>query len=77
MKNINLQKEWKIILKEVHDKPKCKTPYPKEVVRIRRLLLFAEVFLGKIGNKDNILLNTELYQKTMVEYRRQKLHLMI
>lgn len=45
--NINLQKEWKKIIKEVHDKPKDKTPYPKKVVSARDLLLFAQLFLEK------------------------------
>lgn len=77
MKTTNLKKEWKRIFQEVHDKPKCKTPYPKEVVRMRDLLLFAEVLLEKIGNNENILLNSELYKKIMPEYRRQKLYLKI
>ena len=73
MKTINLQKEWKKIIQEIHDKPKCQAPYPKQVVFTRRLLLFAEVFLEKIGNKENIPFNSELYQKVMAEYYRQKL----
>jgi len=72
-----LQKEWEKIIKEVHDKPKCRTPYPKQVVLVRELLLFAEVFLAKIENKDNILFNSEVYQKVMAEYYRQKLCLKI
>lgn len=77
MKTINLQKEWKKITKEVHNKPKCKTPYPKKVVSVRDLLLFAQVLLEKIGNRENILFNTELYQKIMAGYYRQKSSLRI
>lgn len=77
MKTINLQKEWRRIIKEIHDKPRHKTPYPKKVVRVRDLLLFAEVLLGKIGNKEDVLLNSELYEKIMVEYYRRKLSLRI
>lgn len=72
MNKINLQKEWEKIAKEVHDKPKCMVPYPKEVVFERRLILFAQAFLEKIGNKDNVPFNSELYQKVMSEYYRQK-----
>lgn len=72
MRKINLQKEWENIIKEVRDKPKCKTPYPKEVVFRRRLLLFAQIFLEKIGNKEDVSFNNELYGKVMNEYYRQK-----
>ena len=72
MNKINLQKEWEKIVKEVREKPKCRVPYPKEVVFARRLILFAQVLLEKIGNKDNVSFNSELYQKVMAEYYRQK-----
>ncbi len=72
-----LQKEWKKIIKEVHDRPNCKIAYPKQVVFIRRLLLFAEVLLEKIENKENVLFNSVLYQRVMAEYYRQKLCLKI
>lgn len=72
MNNLNFKKEWKRIIKEVHDKPKCQTPYPKRVVFVRDLLLFAEVLLEKIGNKEDALFNTIIYQKIMAEYFRQK-----
>lgn len=77
MTTLNLQKEWKSIVKEVHDKPKCATPYPKDVAQMRDLLLFAQVFLGKIGNNENVPFNTIVYQKIMAEYYRQKLSLEI
>jgi len=72
-----LQKEWKKIISEVHDKPKCQTPYPSEVVRVRELLLFAEVILGKIETRDKVTFHEELYEKIMPEYYRQKLCLKI
>lgn len=72
MSTVNLQKEWRNIAKEIHDKPKCQTPYPKEIVFMRRLLLFAQIFLEKVGDKNNVPFNSELYQKVMAEYYRQK-----
>ena len=72
MSTINLQKEWERIIKEVRDKPKCRVPYPKQVISMRDLLLFAEVLLAKIGNKEDALFNTIIYQKIMTEYYRQK-----
>jgi len=67
-----LQKEWNKIITEVHDRPKCRTPYPQEVVLARELLLLAQVLLGKLEDKENVLFNSELYQKTITEYYRQK-----
>lgn len=72
MNSINLQNEWKRIVKEVHDKPKCATPYPKDVVQMRDLLLFVQVFLEKIGNKENVLFNTIICRKIIAEYSHQK-----
>lgn len=72
-----LHKEWKKIIREVHDKPKCITPYPKKIVFVRELLLFAQVILGKLEDKENVLFNSELYQKIMTEYYRQKAWLKI
>ena len=67
-----LQKEWNKIITEVHDKPECITPYPEKVVFVRELLLLAQVLLGKLEDKENVLFNSELYQKTVTEYYRQK-----
>ncbi len=65
-----LQKEWKKVIKEIHGAPKCEVPYPKQAVFARELLLFAQVYLSKIKNKENILFNSELYQKIMKEFYR-------
>ena len=72
-----IQKEWGKIIKETHSKPKCSIPYPKQVVFARGLLIFAQALLDKIENKQNILFNSELYQKIITEYYRQKLCLKI
>jgi len=77
MNKKQLQKEWDRIIKEVHDKPKCRTPYPKQVVLVRELLLLAQVILEKLEDKENVLFNSELYQKTITEYYRQKAWLKI
>lgn len=77
MKVINLKKEWKRVFNAVHDKPKCKSPYLKEVAQMRDLLLFAQVLLEKIDNRENIPLNSELYPKVMKEYFRQKSELRV
>lgn len=71
------QKEWDKIITEIHDKPKCRTPYPERVVFVRGLLLFAQVLLGKLEDKENVLLNSALCQKTVTEYYRQKAWLKI
>lgn len=66
--------EFKRITKEVHDKPKCKTPYPKNIVRIRELLLFAEVelsnILGAKKDKDKKLeaFHIDLYKTIIKQY---------
>lgn len=67
-----IQKEWRKIVKEVHDKPKYMTHYSKKVVFVRELLLIAKVFLAKIEREDNLPLNNDLYQRVMSEYYRQK-----
>ena len=44
---INAKREWEIIKFETHyNKPKINGPYPKDVVRRRELLLFAQCFLA-------------------------------
>ncbi|MBU3925514.1 MAG: hypothetical protein V1732_05475 [Patescibacteria group bacterium] len=72
MKAGQLKKEWNKIIKEVHDKPKCKTPYSRQIVFIREQLLFAEILLGKIEKRENSSLNNSLYKIIMAEYYSQK-----
>jgi len=61
-----IQKGWeRIRLETLENKPKIEGSYPKGVTRMRELLLFAQVALGKIGAGENIALNEKLYQKTM------------
>lgn len=72
-----LQKEWVKIIKEVHNKPKCQTPYPSKIVMARELLLIAQIILQKIENGQQIRFHEEIYNKTMNEYNRQKLCLKI
>ena len=72
-----LQKEWKRIIKEVHNKPKCQSPYPIEVVRVRELLLYAEVILGEIETVDKPAFYEELYEKIILKYYQQKICLRI
>lgn len=67
-----LQKEWNKVIKEVHCKPKCQSPFPNPVARARELLLFAEVALAKIENDGKPEFYQELYKKIMPEYYRQK-----
>ncbi len=57
MKKINVIKQWDVIKRELFiNKPK-KTPYLKNVVRKRELLLFAQCFLSDyeaaINNEKN------------------------
>lgn len=77
MNKKHLKKEWKLVLEEIHTKPKCRTPYPKQVVSMRELLLCMEVHLGNIGNNENILFNSTNYKLIKDEYFRQKLLLRV
>lgn len=72
-----LQKEWKRIIPEVHNKPKIKTPYPKKVVSARELLLIAQAILQKIENRQQMRFHEGIYNKVMKEYNIQKLCLKI
>lgn len=67
-----LEKEWNKIIQEVHNKPKCGTPYPPQVVFLKELLLFAGALLGKIGRRENLSPNNSLYKKIMMEYYKRK-----
>lgn len=72
-----LHKEWKRIIQEVHNKPKCRTPYPKKVVMARELLLIAQMALQKMENKQRTQFYEGAYNKTMKKYYWQKLCLKI
>ncbi|MDD5144856.1 MAG: hypothetical protein PHW72_01910 [Candidatus Pacebacteria bacterium] len=67
----NFQKEWQKISSETHEGPEYKPPYPKRTILTRELLLCAQVILGKIENKEEILFNNALYEKVMNEYYHQ------
>jgi len=73
MNQKNLRKEWQKLTEEINDKPKCKTPYPSQVVFTRELLLIAQAILEKIEGGQNRLFSKVLYQKVMADYYRQKL----
>jgi hypothetical protein len=65
-----IQKEWERIgFETLENKPKIESPYPRAVMRMRELLLFAQVALGKVEAGENIVFNEELYQKTVSVYQ--------
>jgi len=70
---MNLRKEWDNLIEEIHDKPKCRTHYPKQVVFVRELLLIAQIILMRIELGQNVLFNRKIYRKVMSEYFHQKL----
>jgi len=72
MKKSKLQQKWKEIRHESITTPKCKAPYPAEVVRTRELLLYSQVLLGKIGMGEDLDFHEELFEKIMTEYYKQK-----
>jgi len=72
MEKIKLQKKWKEIIHESITTPKCKAPYPPEVVQTRELLLYAQVLLGKISVGEELDFHEELFEKIMKEYYKQK-----
>lgn len=40
--------EFERLNKEIDDKPKCKTPYPYDIIKTRELLLIAQVLLSQV-----------------------------
>ncbi|MDI6788137.1 MAG: hypothetical protein QME51_07185 [Planctomycetota bacterium] len=66
--------EFKRITKEVHSKPKCKTPYPYNIVKTRELLIIAQVLLSRVLDakkvKDNLRESflTKIYKLTLKQY---------
>ena len=67
-----LQKEWKKIISEIHNKPKVAIPYPPKVVFARELLIIAQVLLGNIESGEKVNFYQKIYRKTMSEYYREK-----
>ncbi|MBM3251271.1 MAG: hypothetical protein FJZ11_00615 [Candidatus Omnitrophica bacterium] len=69
-----IDKEFKVIKSEIYKRPQVETPYPKEIVSRRELLLFAQVQLSKIirakqsKNIKEELFYTELYETTIRHY---------
>jgi len=73
----NLEQEWKKVVKETHNKLKCKIPYPPRVALMRELILYAQIFLEKVNRGENVSFNIFIYQKLMAECFRQRLKLKI
>lgn len=68
---INIKQEWEILKTEIIENKPKRTPFSKNVVRRRELLLFAQCILAKFEiseSRDDKELFRELYQKTMRIY---------
>ena len=67
-----IQKEWKKLTLEINDKPNINGYYPSDVIRMRELLLFAQVELARIEDAEDKDFHVGLYQTTMRRYFRWK-----
>jgi len=63
-----IKKEWKKIIAEIRNKPDIDGPYPADVATVRKLVIFAEVALAKIGVGEDVDCNTDFYQVIMKRY---------
>lgn len=68
-----LQKEWrKISFETVENKPNFNGRYPSNIVRIRELLLLAQIELAKIETEKDNTFHIKIYQNIMNYYQSKK-----
>jgi hypothetical protein len=69
MTKSQIQSAWKKVISETHKRPKLGVILKdKNISRLGDLLLFTQILLNKIEQKENIAFNEMIYKKTINFY---------